>query len=67
MVCREIEIVHGAGHVEIGIGVEAINKAQALVAQIAFHLEIGIEAEGDLVAVLRLRPNFCAAHRRTDR
>ena len=50
----EIEIVHGAGDVEIGVGVEAVDEAQALMAQIALHLKIGIEAEGDLVAILEI-------------
>ena len=54
MVGREVEIVHGARDVEIGIGVEAIDEAQALMAQIALHLEVGVEAEGDLLPVLEI-------------
>ena len=54
MVRGQIEIIHGAGDVEIGVGVEAVDEAQALMAQIALHLEIGVEAEGDLVAILEI-------------
>ena len=54
MVGGEVEIVHGARDVEIGVGVEAIDEAQALMAQIALHLEVGVEAEGDLLAVLEV-------------
>ena len=54
MVRGEIEIIHGAGDVEIGVGVEAIDEAQALMAEIALHLEVGVEAEGDLVAILQV-------------
>ncbi len=49
---REIEIVHRAGQIEIGVGIEALDEADALVAQIALHLEIGIERERRIVAVL---------------
>ena len=46
MVGGEVEIIHRAGHVEIGIGVEAVDEGHALVAQIALDLEVGVEAEG---------------------
>src|SRR3546814_15488889 len=46
MILRYVIIVHGAGDVEIGIGVEPLDEAQPLVAKIGFHLEIGVEAEG---------------------
>src|SRR3546814_12541069 len=38
---------------EIGVGVEALHEAGALVAQVALHLEVGLEAEGQRVAVLQ--------------
>ncbi len=50
---RQVEIVHRPGDVEIGIGVEPFDERDALVAQVAFHLEIGIEAEGDRLPVLK--------------
>ena len=51
-VLREIEIVHRAGQIEIRVGVEPLDEADALVAQIALHLEIGVERERRIVAVL---------------
>ncbi len=50
---REVEIVHGAGDVEIGVGVEAIDEGRALVAEIALDLEVGVEAEAQRIAVLQ--------------
>ena len=55
---RQIEIIHGAGDIEVGIGVEALDKGRSLVAQIAFHLEIGIEPEGLFRAVLQPPPEL---------
>ena len=46
MVGGEVEIIHRAGEVEIGIGVEAVDESHALMAQIALDLEIGVEPEG---------------------
>ena len=43
----EIEIIHRAGDVEIGIGVEAVDEGHALMVQIGFDLEVGREGEGD--------------------
>ena len=58
----EIEIIHGASDVEIGIGIEPVDEAHPLMAQIGFDLEIRIEAEGERVAVCSLRPNLrCSA------
>src|SRR6188472_3769827 len=39
----KIEIVHRARKIEVGICVEALDEAAALVAQVAFDLEIRIE------------------------
>ena len=55
---REVEIVHRARHVEIGVGVEAADEGRALVAEIGLHLEIRVEAEGELGAVLQLPPEL---------
>ena len=54
----EIEIVHRAREIEIGIGVEALDERDALVAQIAFHLKIGIERERRVVAILEAAPEL---------
>ena len=68
MIRGEIEIIHGARDVEIGVGVEPVDEAQALIAEIALHLEVGVEAEGDLVAVLQVPAELaCAARRPKDR
>jgi len=45
IVRREIEIIHRAGDVEVRIGVEPVDEGQPLMAQIAFDLKIGAEAE----------------------
>ena len=46
MILRYVIIVHGPGDVEIAVGVEPFDEAQPQVAEIGFHLEIGVEAEG---------------------
>lgn len=58
MVGGEVEIVHRPRHVEIGVGVEAVDEAHALVAQITLDLEIGVEAEGQRLAVLQVAAEF---------
>ena len=40
----EVEVVDGAGDVEIAVGVEAVDEGGALVAQVALDLEVGVEA-----------------------
>ncbi len=45
MLFRQIEIIHRAGDVEVGIGVEPPGEPAALITQIAFDLKIRIEAE----------------------
>ena len=42
---RKVEVVDGAGDVEIAVGIEAVDERRALVAQIALDLEVGIERE----------------------
>src|SRR6185437_3137390 len=39
----KIEIVHRAREIEIGVGVEALDERDALMAQVGFHFEIRIE------------------------
>src|SRR6516162_11282778 len=58
MLCREIEVIHRAGDVEIRVGVEAVDKSAALMAQIALDLEIGVEAVSDSMTVLKISPEF---------
>ena len=54
MIVGEVEVIHRARHIEIGIGIEAVDEAQALVAQIALDLEIGVEGEGAYLAILQV-------------
>ena len=63
MIGRQIEIIHRAGDVEIGIGVEAVDEGHALVMQIGFDLEIRRELEATCASrFCRLRPNLrCSA------
>src|SRR6516165_7880884 len=63
MLSREIEVIHRPGYVEIGVGVEAVDKGAALVAQIALDLEIGVEAVGDRTAVLQIAPELAVQRR----
>ncbi len=63
MVGGEVEIVHGARDVEIGIGVEALDEGRSLVAQIALDLEVGVEAEGDALAVLQVAAELAMQRR----
>ena len=63
MVGGEVEIVHRPGDVEIGVGVEAVDEARALVAQIALDLEVGVEAEGRRVAVLQVAAELALQRR----
>ncbi len=39
----QVEKVEGFGEVEIGVGIEAMDKAAALVAEVAFNLKLDIE------------------------
>ena len=54
----QVEIVDGAGDIEVGIGIEPVSEADPLMAQIAFDLKIGIEAEGLGVTFLQAPPEF---------
>ena len=59
----EVEIVHRPRHVEIGVGVEAVDEGYALVAQIALDLEIGVEGEGRRLAVLQIAAELAVQRR----
>ena len=54
MVGGDVEIIHRACEIEIGIRVEALDERNALMAQIALDLEIGIEGKCRITAVLKL-------------
>src|ERR1700731_5115481 len=54
----EIEIITSPRHIEVRIGIETVDKAWALLAQIILDLEIGIEREGWRAAVLQLAAKF---------
>lgn len=55
----EIELVEGAGDVEIRVGVEAVDKTLALVAQVALDFELDVEGVGVAVGgVFLRRPNL---------
>src|SRR4029079_4231116 len=58
MICREVEVIHCARDVEIAVCVEALDKDRTLMAQITLHLEVGIEAESDRGAILKLAAEF---------
>lgn len=60
---RQVEIVHRPGDIEIGIGVEPVDEGHALVAQVALDLEIGVEAEGDRLAVLQVAAELAVQRR----
>ena len=52
MIGGDVEIVHRPRQIQIAVGVEALDKGRALIAQIALDLEIGVERECRQVAVL---------------
>ncbi len=58
VILRQIEIIAGAGDIEIGIGVEPVDEGRALMAQIILDLEIGVEGKGGLGAVLQFAAEF---------
>ena len=58
MVGGDVEIVHRPRQIEIAVGVEALDKGRALVAQIALDLEIRVEREGRQLAVLHPPPEL---------
>ena len=60
---REVEIVHCAGDVEIGIGIEALDEGAALMVEIALHLKIMPEPIGDSIAALQRAPEFLLERR----
>ncbi len=50
----EVEVIHRAGDVEVAVGVKAIDERRALVAEVAFHLEVGVEREAARGALLQV-------------
>ena len=58
MVGGDVEIIHRPRQIEIAVGVEALDKGRALVAQIALDLEIGVERERRQLAVLHPPPEL---------
>ena len=58
MVAGDIEIVHRPRQIEIAVGIEALDKGRALVAQIALDLEIGVERERRQFAILHPPPEL---------
>jgi hypothetical protein len=52
MIGGDVEIVHRPRQIEIGVGVEALDKGRALVTQIAFDLEIRVEGKRRQLAIL---------------
>ena len=54
----EVETIHRPRQVEIRVGVEAVDEDDTLVAEIGIDLEVGVETEGRLVAVLEIPPEL---------
>src|SRR3546814_10762838 len=53
----KVEIVHRAGDVEIGVGVETVGEGEPLMPQIGFDLEIGVRSEehtSELQSLMRI-------------
>src|SRR5690606_33722097 len=63
MLRRQIEIIHGAGEIEIGIGVETIDEGEPLMAQVALDLEVGIKAERPAVSILQVAAKLAVKRR----
>src|ERR1700730_4062966 len=63
MLGREVKIIHRSGDVEIGVRVKAVDEGAALVAKVAFDLEIRVEAIGDGAAILQVAPEFAMQRR----
>src|SRR6202048_1350623 len=58
VVCGKIEIVHRPGKIQVGVGIEPLDEADPLVAQIALDLEVGVKGESRVVAVLETAPEL---------
>lgn len=54
----KIKIIHRPGYVEIAVGIKTVDKADPLMPQIAFDLEVGVKTKCLAVASCRRRPNF---------
>ena len=55
---RQVEIIHRTCDIKIAVGIEPVDEAFALMAQITFDLKILIEAIGDRPTILKLAPEF---------
>ena len=53
MLFGDVEIIHRAGDEQIAVGVKPLGEPGALIAQIAFHLEIRVEAKTDSLSGLQ--------------
>ena len=58
MFSRHIEIIHRPRDIEIGVGVEPVDEGTALMPQIGFHFEVGVETVGHRLALLQPPPEF---------
>ena len=58
MIGGDVEIVHRPRQIEIAVGVEALDKGRALIAQIALDLEIRVERKRRQLAVLHPPPEL---------
>ena len=58
MIGGDVEIIHRPRQIEIAVGVEPLDKGRALVAQIAFDLEIGVERKRRQLAILHPPPEL---------
>src|SRR6185369_13100201 len=63
----DVEVVHRTREIEIRVGVETLHEGDALVAQIALDLEVGIERESRIVAVLEPTTKFAVQRRKFGR
>ena len=68
VVLAQVELVHGAGHMQVGVGVEALYELLSLVLEVAFDLEIGLELvrhqrlDAGLVLAAAVAPELPAKH-----
>src|SRR6185437_7646410 len=63
MLRRKVEIIAGAGDVEIRVGVEAVDENVALMAQIALDLKVGVEAVSNFAPVLQIAAELAVQRR----
>jgi hypothetical protein len=49
----KVIVIGGLGDIQKGVGIKALHKFFALVAQITFHLKVGIEIKGKVAFILQ--------------